>query len=110
MLHRSQPVILLKGEVSAPFFPTSLPKLTMAFTRIERKLLLIGIFQLIILSAAWGFFGAIKAKDPLHLPDPTARWVYDNPTYTTTLVTIFATIINTMTLGYASSHSYSVPT
>ena len=82
----------------------------MALTRIERYLLLIAIFQLIILTAAWGFFAAINAKDPLHLPDSTATWVYHNPTYTTTIVTIIATVINTMTLGYAALHFHLVPT
>ena len=82
----------------------------MGLTPVERSLLLTAVIQLSILTAAWGFYGAINIKDPLYLPDATVRWVYNNPTYTTTIVTIIATVINTITLRHVTLHLRVVPT
>ena len=67
----------------------------------KQDLLGIAIIQLLILSLAWAFYIVVRIKTSLALPDAVATWVYQNPTETTLVVTILATVASAMTLRYA---------
>ena len=71
--------------------------------RPKQDLLAIAVTQLSILNAAWAFYIVVSIKNPLPLPDTTAMWVYQNPTETTVVVTVIATIVSSMTLRYTYS-------
>lgn len=67
----------------------------------KQDLLGIAVTQLFILNIAWGFYIVVRVRKNLSLPDAAARWVYNNPTETTVIVTILATIVSSMTMRYA---------
>ncbi|KIJ65845.1 hypothetical protein HYDPIDRAFT_27073 [Hydnomerulius pinastri MD-312] len=62
-----------------------------------RALIIVGFVQTLILATAWTFFGAVQLSKPLCLPDSAARWVYNNPTDTTIIVSITATVLSIVT-------------
>lgn len=66
----------------------------------KRDLLGIAVTQLFILNIAWAFYIVVRMKRTVALPDATAMWVYHNPTETTVVVTIVATVVSSMTLRY----------
>lgn len=80
------------------FFSNTLPQTDCMDLRAKQDILGIAITQLCILNAAWAFFIVISIKNPLPLPDVTAKWVYQNPTETTIVVTVVATVMSSMTL------------
>ncbi|KAH0838817.1 hypothetical protein J3R83DRAFT_7220 [Lanmaoa asiatica] len=68
----------------------------------KQDLLGIAITQLFILNIAWAFYIVVRLKNSLPLPDVVAIWVYQNPTDTTIIVTMIATVVSSMTLRYIS--------
>ncbi|KAF9218292.1 hypothetical protein BS17DRAFT_148534 [Gyrodon lividus] len=62
-----------------------------------RVLVIVGFVQTMVLAIAWAFFGAVRASNPLYLPDHAAHWVHRNPTETTLIVTITATVLSVAT-------------
>ncbi|KIJ58953.1 hypothetical protein HYDPIDRAFT_44239 [Hydnomerulius pinastri MD-312] len=51
-------------------------------------------FLLVFMLAAWAFFVFVFLSDPLALSDSLARWVHDNPTITTIIVSGIASVIS----------------
>jgi len=58
------------------------------------------IGQTVLLAAAWGFFGAVFDHDPLIVPDSLATLIFRNPTETTWIVTLMATLLSIATTTY----------
>lgn len=68
----------------------------------RQDLLGIAITQSLILIVAWAFYIVVRINNALALPDAVAIWVYRNPTETTLVVTIVATVASSMTLRCAT--------
>ncbi|KAI9568246.1 hypothetical protein HD554DRAFT_2172658 [Boletus coccyginus] len=58
------------------------------------------VCQTILLVAAWSFFGAVFACDPLVVPDSLATLIFGKPTETTWIVTLVATLLSIATTTY----------